>query len=140
MIRATFTHERCPCGSGKRYKSCCGPFHGGKFANNALQLMRSRYSAYALHLAGYIMATTHPAHPDQKRPRDEWESEIRHFAQRTKFLRLEILNFVGGEEVAFVTFIAHLEQEGKKIAFKEKSRFEKVDGRWYYESGTVSYL
>ena len=38
----------CPCGGGA-YASCCGPLIAGeKLAGTAEQLMRSRYSAFAL--------------------------------------------------------------------------------------------
>ena len=40
--------DPCPCG-GDRYGSCCAPLHRGeRQAATAEQLMRSRYSAYAL--------------------------------------------------------------------------------------------
>mgnify|MGYP003342658194 CR=1 FL=1 len=39
----------CPCCSGKSYESCCAPvIRGQRKAASAEELMRSRYSAYAL--------------------------------------------------------------------------------------------
>ncbi|MDD2950112.1 MAG: YchJ family metal-binding protein, partial [Sulfuricurvum sp.] len=54
----------CPCHSGEKYKKCCQPYHKGILPSNAQKLMRSRYSAFALELSNYIMATTHPNNPD----------------------------------------------------------------------------
>ena len=51
----------CPCGSGIAYVACCGPFHSGTTAApTALELMRSRYSAFAVRDAGYLLETWHP--------------------------------------------------------------------------------
>jgi uncharacterized protein YchJ len=49
------------CLSGDQYAQCCGRFHsGGAEAATAEQLMRSRYSAFALLDAGYLRRTWHP--------------------------------------------------------------------------------
>ncbi|WP_275423743.1 YchJ family protein, partial [Virgisporangium ochraceum] len=50
---------RCPCGGGP-YAACCGPAHGGAPAATAEALMRSRYSAFALGDADYLLRTWHP--------------------------------------------------------------------------------
>jgi SEC-C motif-containing protein len=52
----------CRCGSGATYVVCCGPLHSGTAtASTPVQLMRSRYSAFAVREAGYLLATWHPA-------------------------------------------------------------------------------
>jgi hypothetical protein len=52
----------CPCGSGATYVACCAPLHTGTAtATTAEQLMRSRYSAFAVRDQGYLLATWHPA-------------------------------------------------------------------------------
>jgi len=48
----------CPCGSGRKYKKCCQPYHRGAKPDNALTLMKSRYAAYALG-----QSVHHPHHP-----------------------------------------------------------------------------
>src|ERR1700734_4129513 len=50
----------CPCGLGDDYDSCCGRLHGGAPAPTAEALMRSRYSAFAVGDAGYLLRTWHP--------------------------------------------------------------------------------
>lgn len=124
----------CPCGSGKFYKHCCRPFHQGENPKDALALMRSRYSAYAMNNADYIIDTTHPDNPVANRNRDE----ILQFCQNTSFLQLTIHHFIHGQKTAYVLFTAHLEQGGQDATFTEKSRFEKVDGKWLYHTAQVT--
>ena len=92
--------------------------------------MRSRYAAYALGKSRYIMETT----ASQREDRDVWRAEIERFSAGTRFTGLEILSVEPGEEVAFVTFRAGLEQAGQDASFTERSRFVRR-GRWLYESG-----
>lgn len=130
----------CPCGSQKIYQECCQKYHQGILPENAELLMRSRYSAYALHHAPYIIATTHPKNSRYQNDLKKWTKEILEFSQNTLFEKLEVLEFEEGNEIAFVTFIAHLSQRGKVVSFKEKSRFEKVEGKWLYLSGEYQAL
>jgi len=93
--------------------------------------MRSRYSAYSLHLADYILKTTHPNNIDYTDETLLWKQSILEFCQNTKFLGLNINEFIDSETVAYVTFEARLDSG----ILKEKSQFLKVDGKWLYESG-----
>lgn len=93
--------------------------------------MRSRYSAFALGLAEYIMATTHTDNPDYTEQKESWKESILNFSQTSRFLGLKINEFIDGEDEAFVTFEAILDSG----ILKEKSRFLKVEGKWLYESG-----
>ena len=51
----------CPCGSGRPLADCCGCHHAGEPAPTPEALMRSRYSAFALQLTDYLLATWHPS-------------------------------------------------------------------------------
>jgi len=93
--------------------------------------MRSRYSAYSLHLADYILKTTHPNNPDYTEETSLWKRSILEFCQNTKLLGLKINEFIDGETLAYVSFEARLDSG----ILKEKSRFLKVYGKWLYESG-----
>lgn len=117
----------CPCCSGKTYSDCCKPCHDGIPAPTALALMRSRYSAYALGNAKYIIQTTHPKSPYFEKNQKKWELGILEFCKTTKFLRLEIVD--SGEN--WVHFKAHL-QQAHPFILDELSDFEKVDGKWLY--------
>jgi SEC-C motif domain protein len=123
---------QCPCRSVLDYEKCCGPYHAGLAAPSPLTLMRSRYSGYALKKIDYIIATTHPIL--QQHPFAKWKQEIALFCDQTSFDGLDILEVIEGAEEGFVTFKAHLSQQGKDCSFTEKSRFEKKDGKWFYHS------
>jgi len=121
----------CPCDSGNKYKKCCSKYHKGAFAPDALSLMKSRYSAYAVGDSSYIIKTTHPDNSDYTSNIKNWKESILSFSKQTSFLSLEIIDFIDGEEEAFVTFNARLSSGD----LKEKSRFLKLYGRWLYADG-----
>ena len=128
---------KCPCHSGMFYVDCCKPYHEGLFAENALKLMRSRYSAYALMNVDYIIRTTHPENPTYTVDFTEWKKEIRKSYQNTQFVDLKILEFTDGKETAFVTFTAVLKREGQDLSFTERSTFLKVGEFWLYKDGVI---
>ncbi len=120
-------NDKCPCGSGKKYKKCCQVFHKGANPKDALTLMKSRYSAFFVGDSKYIKKTTHKSSPYFH----EDIKDIEKFCKSEEFLGLEIVEFIDGEDEAFVTFKARL---SSGVLF-EKSRFVKEDGVWFYVSG-----
>ena len=120
----------CPCGSGDELAQCCGRYHAGAAAPSAELLMRSRYSAYVLKLADYLLATWHPS----TRP-----SELDLAADDSKWLGLEVKRHaVQGEEQATVEFVARYRIAGRGHRLHELSRFVREDGRWFYIDGELS--
>lgn len=120
----------CPCGSGAWYAQCCEPLHAGAAAGNAERLMRSRYSAYVLRLRDYLLATWHP----RTRP----DAAALDLDARTRWLGLRVMAHRRGddpdrEEVEFIA--RHALGGGSAQRVHERSRFERVDGRWYYVDG-----
>lgn len=89
--------------------------------------MRSRYAAYALKLADYIMDTTDPQSPHYEKNRSKWKENILDFGTM-QFTGLDILE----EKEDIVTFKAHLKQGNQDLSFTEKSLFTKKDGSWLY--------
>ena len=117
----------CACSSAKPYSECCQTYHSkSAFAQTPEQLMRSRYSAYALHLVDYLWDTTHPA----KRYLYD-KADMEKWAKDNHWLRLEII--VAQKEV--VEFKAFYQQGLKEFIHHERSIFKKEDGKWYYFSG-----
>lgn len=118
--------KRCPCLSGEVYGACCGPFHAGDaLAPTAERLMRSRYSAYVLGKAEYLLASWHP----RTRPASlELDA-----AQR--WLGLEILGRTRGglgDSIGTVEFIARY-RDGRSVGEQhENSSFVRESGRWLY--------
>ena len=123
--------EPCPCGSGQRYAACCGPLHAGEqAAASAEALMRSRYSAYVLKLADYLLATWHAS----TRP-----SELDLAADDSKWLGLDVKRHeILGDDRATVEFVARYRIAGRGHRLHELSRFVREDGRWFYVDGELS--
>lgn len=117
----------CPCGRGEAYARCCAPLHAGEAAPTAERLMRSRYSAFALGLTGYLLESWHPS----TRPRTlELDPE-------TRWLRLLVEPGDGGpfDEEGFVTFTAIARTPEGRFEQRERSRFLREGGRWLYLDG-----
>ena len=129
-------NDNCPCGSLIKYKKCCKPFHENiKTPINALELMKSRYCAYAIEKSEYIILTTHQNNRDFNTDTKVWNNDILDFSRNTKFEKLEILEFIDGQTESFVTFKANITQNKQDISFIEKSRFVKENGKWQYIDG-----
>jgi SEC-C motif-containing protein len=119
----------CPCGSKAQYTECCGRYlDGGESPAMAEQLMRSRYCGFVLCNEPYLLATWHP----ETRP-----SRVR-FDERQRWLGLSIRSTAAGgpdDDTGRVEFVARFKVDGKGHRLHENSRFEKIDGRWYYLDG-----
>src|SRR6187431_2086502 len=105
----------CPCSSGKRYTDCCKPLHKGqREAATAGELMRSRYSAFALKELGYLWRTLHPDHPDRSRPEAEVLRGLRATTSALKYPGLSVLGEQppGEDGVARVLFLARIFEKG----------------------------
>ncbi|MBV6761820.1 MULTISPECIES: YchJ family protein [Rhodococcus] len=117
---------RCPCLLGEPYDECCGRYHRGEAkAPTAERLMRSRFSAFAVLDADYLLATWHPS----TRPADlDLDPEQR-------WTRLDILGTTGGgllDTTGTVEFRAHYVLDGHRESLHENSRFVREDGNWLY--------
>ena len=129
--------KKCACYSRLSYGICCELYHKGVPVPNARALMRSRYSAYVLKLADYIIDTTHPKNPHYLENRSLWKEQVLSFCQETRFKDLKIHSFEENGNEAFVTFTAMLKQGKHDTSFTEKSRFLKVNNRWLYVDGII---
>ena len=125
----------CPCGSGKSFESCCEPYIDGvKAAPTPEALMRSRYTAYAKGNLAYIEKTiSGPAKAQFDRKRAEA------LVHDTHWLKLEVLAHREREDNGMVEFRATFEFQGKTQVMHEISTFQKINGKWFYMSGDVSF-
>ncbi|WP_040338782.1 YchJ family protein [Candidatus Blastococcus massiliensis] len=118
--------RRCPCGTGLPYAECCGRLHeGAAAAATAEQLMRSRYSAFAVGDPAYLLATWHST----TRPRDL------DLDPATRWTGLDVLATTGGGLLAAegrVRFRASYLRDGADGTQEELSRFVREDGAWRY--------
>ncbi|HEV8052008.1 MAG TPA: YchJ family metal-binding protein [Parachlamydiaceae bacterium] len=128
----------CRCGSGEIDEKCCFPFHQGALPKTALELMRSRYTAYAMGNADYILKTTHKDNRESHKSAKLQMQQILSFCQNTEFNGLKILEVREGDLSSTVTFHVILSQNNHDASFTEKSFFEKVNGAWFYLKGEVT--
>lgn len=93
--------------------------------------MRSRYTAYVLEDADYLLATWDPAH---RPPRLGFRGD------RTEWLGLRIVSTeAGGEgdDTGVVEFVARFRQGGGEHELHERSRFRRSADGWLYIDGEV---
>lgn len=93
--------------------------------------MRSRYAAYALGDANYIIATTDPAGPMWEPDETTWRANIADFTSCT-FRGVDILEHDTDGDRGSVRFRARLERDGEDLTFEEHSDFVRTGGRWLY--------
>ena len=91
--------------------------------------MRSRYAAYVLELADYLLATWHGS----TRPAGDFR-----FEPGLRWLGLEVKRHdVTGPDTAVVAFVARSKLAGRAQRLVETSRFVREDRRWYYVDGDI---
>lgn len=125
---------QCPCGQGI-YSTCCQPLHLGQaHAESAAQLMRSRYSAFAVHEIDYIVQTTALG---QQSALDV--TAIREWSESNQWLKLDVVQ--AQEKLdkthAQVEFKAHYHDGTQAQIHHEISHFVKLEQRWYFLDPTT---
>jgi len=116
----------CPCGLDASYATCCGRFHRGSAApTTAEQLMRSRYAAFVVRDADYLLRTWSPA----SRP------STLEFDEGLRWAGLHVLTVTGGSAFhteGTVEFRARYGRDGEPGELHETSRFVRDGGQWVY--------
>ncbi|MGC0418944.1 YchJ family protein [Embleya sp. AB8] len=115
----------CPCGLPATYRECCGARHAGSAAPTAELLMRSRYSAFAVHDEAYLLRTWHPDTRPDRLDLDD----------RTRWVGLEVHTSTAGgpfHQEGTVEFTATYLDRGQRGTLREHSRFVRSDGAWVY--------
>jgi len=115
-------------------KTYCQPFlRGEKQPPTAVELMASRYVAYATGAIDYLLETHDPktrAQADRKAT-EEW-------SKSAEWRGLEILSTERGgpdDDAGQVEFIARYAIDGVEHAHRERSQFRRLDKRWYFIDG-----
>ncbi len=120
----------CPCGSGLSYTTCCQPIIDDyRPATTAEQLMRSRYSAFALKNSPHIQASWHP----KTRP-----ISLNFDDHPVQWLGLEIHTCQDGQAndtSGSVEFTSSYLENGQLCRLREISQFVMEDKRWFYLRG-----
>ncbi|MDO8373311.1 MAG: YchJ family metal-binding protein [Polaromonas sp.] len=124
----------CPCGQADArgrplaYAACCGRYLAHDTpAPNAEALMRSRYTAFMLERADYLLATWHSS---RRPPAIEFDPGV-------KWLGLDVRQHRPLDDShAEVEFVARQKSPGSPaVRLHERSRFVCELGRWYYVDG-----
>jgi SEC-C motif-containing protein len=128
-------NKLCPCGSTRPYSECCGLIiNAEKNADTCEELMRSRYTAFTMANADYLMRS----HDSKTRKLNELRS-IKKWAESIQWMGLVILNTRAGkdnDQIGYVEFRALYIEEGKEQQIHENSLFKRQNGKWVYVSGT----
>lgn len=123
----------CPCGQPASLDDCCGRFlTGAAVPETALELMRSRYAAFATHAADYLIVTHHPDTRGEVQ-----RDEVERFSRGATWLGLEVLATTdgrAGDEQGFVEFVARYRRDGDEHLHHERSLFRRHQGRWHFHS------
>ena len=121
----------CPCGLPAPLAQCCARWWQGPQwaqAPDAPTLMRSRYSAYVLQQAPYLLATWHASTRPTTlvlQPGLRWLGlTVQRWAQQD-------------DDHATVRFVARSKLGGRASRLQETSRFVREAGRWFYLDGDV---
>ena len=119
--------KNCICGNDLTFEKCCGRFiNGDELPASAVELMRSRYSAYVLKNGEYLYNTCSKSLQDPK----DIEAIKTH---NIEWLGLKILEKSDYE----VTFMAYYREDNKIGVMKEHSFFIQEDGRLKYDRGEM---
>ena len=120
----------CPCGSKKTYNNCCKLYiEEGKKVPNVEILMRSRYSAFAMKNAAYILETN-----INDTVNDKSIKALEREFESVEWLELIILESAK-ESIEFKAFFRTF--DGPIEVLHEHSLFVKKDEKWYYRDGTL---
>lgn len=120
--------KNCYCNSGKPFQNCCQVFlEKQHFPATPEQLMRSRYSAYVLHDADYLIATIHISERKHYS-----KSEILKWSKSNNWIKLDILN-AHENQVEFKAY--YLDENLKAKIHHERSTFKQESTIWYYVDG-----
>jgi SEC-C motif-containing protein len=123
------TRVLCPCESTLPFSECCGPLLAGEqTAATAEALMRSRYTAYTRAALSYLLETWHSS----SRPEAIDVDAIPHWCG------LKIIATEQGQSddnQGKVEFAATALANDRLVVLRERSRFVREAGRWWYLDG-----
>ncbi len=128
--------ELCPCHSGKNFGECCGPVLSGmRKADTAAELMRARYSAYAVCDVDFLYKSSGP------QVREEFNREsVEEWSRSATWEGMEILaEDKGGkdDDEGYVSFVAHYSAKDQVCEHRETSYFQRIDGEWRFIDGRI---
>ena len=120
----------CPCGSKRILADCCQlVINNHHLAQTPEILMRSRYTAFVIENADYLLHTW-----DQATRPDELV-----FSEKIRWLNMNVINSAlsaDGEE-GWVEFEVSMVTQNDLVKMQEKSYFIKKQNLWLYHDGNL---
>ena len=133
MDKQKMTLRNCVCGSNKQFVQCCQPLLDNiRSATTPEELMRSRYSAYALGGYGNYLLSTWFA------PMAKGMSIAELSQSDSQWIKLQIIDSGIDGNSGWVEFKASYKYTNRIIEMHEKSIFIRQGSRWFYIGGEVS--
>jgi SEC-C motif domain protein len=115
---------------------CCRPAHAGKRPPaTPAELVRARYSAFALGLGAFLHETLGDAHADRAHG-DAVAARIEELSRAGKTLKYMGVTLLESDEREAL-FLAKVFEKGQDRSFAELSSFERQDGTLRYTSGLL---
>jgi SEC-C motif-containing protein len=106
---------------------------GEQRAETAEALMRARYAAYALGEVDFILKS----HTDDA-GKDVDRKSTEAWSKHSKWQGLEIISTEAGgpnDEKGIVEFVARYKVKNVAIEHRERAKFEKQNGKWFFAEG-----
>jgi len=128
----------CPCGSSLLFSACCNPFINKdniqqKSPSTPEQLMRSRFSAYAIKDAQYIYETYAAVQRSSQSIVD-----IKSWADECLWIALVVHESTETMVENTVEFSAYYVVDNTLCELREKSNFKLEGGEWRYIDGDIT--
>jgi SEC-C motif-containing protein len=112
----------------------CSPFlRGESQPPTAVELMATRYLAYATHEVDFLIETHDP-----KTRGDTDRKATEDWSRRADWRGLEIVSTEAGgpgDDEGVVEFVARYALDGVEHTHHERSDFRRIDGRWFFVNG-----
>eukprot|EP00798_Chlamydomonas_sp_ICE-L_P000628 gene628-2062_t len=135
----------CPCCSGAKYEACCESFHKGTAVpDTPEQLLRARFSAYAMKNPEYIADTTCPGADSYTKDRSSYLKDVKRTQKGMDNSDLTIVKTEEGADgnESYITFyykfVNTSMREKDALLQLEKSRFSRKSAStgWLYMDST----
>ena len=97
--------------------------------------MRSRFTAFAVGAAEYILHTLHPDHADRSLPAAVFLATLKQETAGVRFVGLAVEATTEDGDHATVTFAAKIMKQAVDRSFRERSEFARTDRGWRYLRG-----
>ena len=132
--------DLCPCGSGKSYKECCGPYHGLMYwPEDAETLVRARFSAYCLQNWDFLKGTEYydEVPGENTYACEDMEKEAREEGRTWSSLRILESGRDKDSAYEYVRYEYTLMDPKTGVEYwEQKDYLTTIDGKIYYTTGT----